>query len=458
MTGFFRNLAFLAFLSLSSAAWGEGVYVTEGPNGPTFSNVPQEGSKEINLRPLTVIQSPKQEGAATPPPARGATPRARDRGTAPRVTPPPPGAALEPAYREFSVLWPLDNGSVIINPGTFDVRVSVDPALRLEEGHAFAVSINGDPVRERFTSTEFMIPPEFWGEAIPMNQFASLQASIVDKSGSVLKLAEPIRFMMRFTTVLQNPNRSSRRHVPGSILPGGVNFGSDRHPPRPDGPGKDSWQGDGTHDHTPGGKPPSGKWGGPHGPHGDGAPPTQGGSASSDHLFDHAVSSASPPDYALGHGALPVSDSDRHPPAWKGDGTHDHTPGGKPHYGKWGGPHGSQAGTSTPPAQGSSASTDHLLGHTTSSSSVPDTSLGYGALPVSDSDRHPPAWKGDGKFDHPPVGRPHYGRRKGPHGQHADGGSSGKPGKGAGASSSAQGGSASSGTGGGKHSVGGKKG
>ncbi|MDR1163491.1 MAG: hypothetical protein LBM17_06635 [Candidatus Accumulibacter sp.] len=357
MTGFFRNLAFLAFLSLSSAAWGEGVYVTEGPNGPTFSNVPQEGSKEINLRPLTVIQSPKQEGAATPPPpARGATPRARDRGTAPRVTPPPPGAALESAYREFSVLWPLDNGSVIINPGTFDVRVSVDPALRLEEGHAFAVSINGDPVRERFTSTEFMIPPEFWGEAIPMNQFASLQASIVDKSGSVLKLAEPIRFMMRFTTVLQNPNRSSRRHVPGSILPGGVNFGSDRHPPRPDGPGKDSWHGDGTHDHTPDGKPPSGKWGGQHGPQGDGA-------------------------------------------------------------------------------------------------------LGYGALPASDSDRHPPAWKGDGASDHPPIGRPHYGRRKGPHGQHADGGTSGKPGKDGGASSSAQGGAAaSSGTGGGKHSLGGKKG
>ncbi|MDR1368481.1 MAG: hypothetical protein LBJ76_07190 [Candidatus Accumulibacter sp.] len=256
MTGLFRNLAFLAFLSLASVSRGEGVYVTEGPNGPTFSNIPQKGSKEVNLRPLTVIQTPKEEKTTPAPlPARGAAASGSNRGVSPGASRETPG---ESVYREFSVIWPQDNGSVIINPGTFDVRLSVDPALRLEEGHSFSVSINGEPVRERFTAAEFMIPPEFWGESIPANQFARLEASIVDRNGAVLKKAAPIRFMMRFTTVLQNPNLNSRRYLPGSTLPRYPVLGSDRHPPLPErSDGSVSWQG-GDSNHHPGDRSPSG--------------------------------------------------------------------------------------------------------------------------------------------------------------------------------------------------------
>jgi hypothetical protein len=278
MAGSFRNLAFLAFFLLPSVSWGQGVYVTEGPNGPTFSNIPQQGSKEINLRPLTVIEATKEPPA---PPARGAAGRGnagreeRPRGASPGASSNAPGEA---PYRAFSVTWPEDRGSVIINPGTFDVRLSVDPTLRLEEGHAFTVSINGDPVRERFTATEFMIPPEFWGESIPMNQLATLEAAIVDRNGIVIQQAPPVNFLMRFTTVLQNPNRDSHRHPYGTILPGHLNSSTDRHPPRgpgalPPGPGFDS------SDRHPGGKPPPGKWGN-EGKHADGGPPAKGGGKS----------------------------------------------------------------------------------------------------------------------------------------------------------------------------------
>ncbi|MDR2507383.1 MAG: hypothetical protein LBD67_05230 [Candidatus Accumulibacter sp.] len=212
---FLAILLALLFL-MGDISLAEGVYVIQGPGGPTFSNVPQPGSKEVDLRPLTVIQSTKPEDSV---PARAAPAREYAREPGGRPAAGSRNAPWESVYQNFSVTWPQDSGSVIINPGTFDVRLAIDPALRIEEGHAFSVSINGEPVRERFTATEFMIPPEFFGDSLPVNQFASLQASIVDRDGIVVKKAEPVRFFMRFTTVLQNPNLSPNPGYPYPVRP-----------------------------------------------------------------------------------------------------------------------------------------------------------------------------------------------------------------------------------------------
>jgi hypothetical protein len=118
--------------------------------------------------------------------------------------------AAKTSYLGFAIISPQNEGSVIANTGVFEVRLSLDPSLQVGEGHAFVVSINGRSIGQRFTSTEIMVPPEFWGGMAPINQFAQIDASVVDANGYVLIRATPVRFFMRHTTILNNPNYPNR--------------------------------------------------------------------------------------------------------------------------------------------------------------------------------------------------------------------------------------------------------
>ena len=170
----------------SSAAQAQAVYVTPGVNGPVFSDKPQSGAKPVALQPLNVLASP---------PKAAAEPLAKTVEQHPTVK--PDAAVAE--YRSFSVIAPENGGSVAANTAVFEVRVAIDPPLQLGEGHAFVVNINGRPVGLRFTATEFMIPPEFWGDALPpVNQQMQLDVYVVDLNGRVLKKAAPARFFMRY--------------------------------------------------------------------------------------------------------------------------------------------------------------------------------------------------------------------------------------------------------------------
>jgi len=181
-----------AYCALSHA---QGVYVTQGENGPVFSDKPQPGAKEVSLKPLNVVPLPKASKVVAP--AATEDKEALDK----------PDAVV-PAYQSFAVLYPENYSGIVANTAVFDVRVAVDPALRLGEGHAFVVSLNGRPVNQRFTTTEFMIPPEFWGDELPPpNQMLQLDASIVDANGQLLKAAAPVRFTLRYATVLNHPKR-----------------------------------------------------------------------------------------------------------------------------------------------------------------------------------------------------------------------------------------------------------
>ena len=203
----------LIFALGSDAVLAQGVYVTKGENGPVFSDKPQSGAKEVTLRPLSVVPMPKEDKAAKDAKdakaAKDSKLPAMDKTGEPRV------ADAVPAYTGFSIVQPENNGSVIANSGTFEVRLAVEPPLQLGSGHAFMISINGRSVAQRFTTTEFMIPSEFWqGVVQPENQSAQLDASIVDNAGQVLKKASPVRFMLRYTTVLNNPNWHGHRPPP----------------------------------------------------------------------------------------------------------------------------------------------------------------------------------------------------------------------------------------------------
>ncbi|WP_301102977.1 hypothetical protein [Propionivibrio sp.] len=189
-------LLFSALLLQNVALQAQGVYVTQGEKGPVFSDKPQPGAREVSLPPLNVVAPPQEPKAAATGNAAATSSN--------RVSP----DATAVAYRTFSIVSPESDGSVVANTALFEVRVAVDPPLQLGEGHVFAVSINGRPVSQRFTANEFMIPPEFWGDALPPpNQSMQLDASIVDGDGRVLKRAAPVRFFMRHATLLNRPKR-----------------------------------------------------------------------------------------------------------------------------------------------------------------------------------------------------------------------------------------------------------
>lgn len=168
------------------------VYESKGPNGPVFSNQPSPGAKVLVLPPLNVMEAPPAPPPS--PPAASAAPPASAASS----------AAAAVAYRSFSIVAPEDDGSVVANTAQFEVRLSVEPALRIGEGHAFAVSVDGRPVAQRFTASEFTIPPEFWGDDLPPpNQRHQLAAAIVDRDGQILKQAAPVQFYLRHATLLQ---------------------------------------------------------------------------------------------------------------------------------------------------------------------------------------------------------------------------------------------------------------
>ncbi|MEF8718348.1 MAG: hypothetical protein V5B44_11710 [Candidatus Accumulibacter necessarius] len=182
-----NKLAFAVSICLLAVqALAQEVFVTRGAGGPVYSDKPQPGSRSVTLPELNVSPAVPVTKAAVP---------------AARKTPDEAGnrAAAVPGYQKFSIVFPENNGSVAANTALFEVRVALEPALQLGEGHAIMVSVNGRPVGQRFTATEFMIPPEFWGDTLPpANQRHQVDAAIVDSSGAVIKRAEPVTFYLRY--------------------------------------------------------------------------------------------------------------------------------------------------------------------------------------------------------------------------------------------------------------------
>jgi len=189
-----------------AAALAQGVYVTRGENGPVFSDKPQAGAKEVTLKPLTVVPGATESSSvAKPGPNAG-----KKENRTPEVAPP---------YRSLAIVAPENNGSVAGDTSLLEVRLAVDPPLLLAEGHAFVVRVNGRFVDQRFTATEFMIPPESWPEGyLPANRSVELDATIVDGAGQVVMRAAPIQFYSR-QIIVQPPPYSSYPPYLGSYPP-----------------------------------------------------------------------------------------------------------------------------------------------------------------------------------------------------------------------------------------------
>ena len=184
----------------------EEIYVIQGKNGPVFTNKPEAGAKPVGLPALSVVPA-----VAVPKPAAKPAPQEEIK----EVPPATDEAVADGAnYQDFHIVQPENGSSVVANTAVFEVRLAVTPALRLGEKHAFVVSINGQTVGQRYTATEFMIPPEFWGDTLPPpNQLMQLDARIVDGDGREIMSAAPVRFYLRHAT-LYIPPRPTPRPTP----------------------------------------------------------------------------------------------------------------------------------------------------------------------------------------------------------------------------------------------------
>lgn len=178
-------IAQLCLLLHVQATWAQEVFVTRGAGSPVYSDRPQPGAQPLTLPELNVSKP-----VPVPKAASVADKRTQDEARQP--------VAVPPAYRQFSVVSPENDGSVWADNALFELRVVVEPGLQLGEGHAITVRINGRPVGQHFTATEFMIPPEFWGDTLPpANQRHQVDAAIVDRDGRVLMRAAPVTFYLR---------------------------------------------------------------------------------------------------------------------------------------------------------------------------------------------------------------------------------------------------------------------
>jgi hypothetical protein len=193
-----QTLLFCCGLIATGGLGAQTVYEAPSGKGKIYSDQPIPGGKPVVLRPLTVIESPP---VAAPAPA--STAAAADNAK-------PDSAAS--AYRSLAVVFPEANGSVAANNATFEVRVSIDPPLQVVRGHAFALRLDGRNVPGRYTATEMMVPPEFFGNVAPAGvQQHVLEASVVDAQGGMLIAAPPVSFQTRFVTVLQRPHSLQRQ-------------------------------------------------------------------------------------------------------------------------------------------------------------------------------------------------------------------------------------------------------
>lgn len=198
-------VAGLAAALLCAGALAQTVYESKSGSGKVYSDRPLPGGKPVELKPLNVIE-------ATPAPPPAAAPGAAAAGEAKAGPAPVP-------YQRFAVVFPEADGSVAANNATFEVRVSIDPPLQVARGHAFVLRMDGRAVPGRYTATEMMVPPEFFGDAIPAGaQRHVIEASVVDGQNAVLMTTPPVSFQTRFVNVLQRPH-SLHKPMPRPVPP-----------------------------------------------------------------------------------------------------------------------------------------------------------------------------------------------------------------------------------------------
>jgi hypothetical protein len=161
-------LALCSTLAMAQAA----VYESKDKAGPVFSDAPTPGAEPVALPPLSVIPEPQ-----TPPQ-------------------PPQTQAVAPApYSQLVIVTPANEGTIHTNTGAFDMRVQIQPSLRIRNGDAIIVRLDGNQLARGYHGTAIHIKAADWARAATAESIEhSLQVAITDRTGAVLIESAPVRF------------------------------------------------------------------------------------------------------------------------------------------------------------------------------------------------------------------------------------------------------------------------
>ena len=154
-----------------------------------YSDRPVEGAERIELSgPQTF---PGQPGLAPAAPGRSASSPARQEDQAP--------------YRRFEIVAPAQQETLWNIGGTLAVTVALEPPL--QPGHRLDVYLDGERRNLGATSTQLTVPEVYRG-------LHTLQAVIVDESGSEVLRSLAVTFMVQQTSILNpnNPTPPARRN------------------------------------------------------------------------------------------------------------------------------------------------------------------------------------------------------------------------------------------------------
>lgn len=143
----------------------------------TFSDEPQDGAEEIEVKPVTTVTLPRPEDVREPPP------EVRE------------NADGQP-YDNVSFSHPTHNDAFHSGNGNVEFQVSSTPALR--EGHLFEITLDGQPVGQDSS-----------GDILVRNiDRGTHQAAvhIINQSGQRIQSGDPVTFTLHRPSVIQRNN------------------------------------------------------------------------------------------------------------------------------------------------------------------------------------------------------------------------------------------------------------
>ena len=159
---------------------------TDNQGNVTYSDSPRQGAQVLDLptEPAGIIPAKR-----TPPPGR------------------PPG----PAYGTLILASPSE-GQILQDPsGRVSVSLAVEPPLRVSQGDAIRLKLDGQTVEPRYTEGEVAIPD------VPRGTH-TLQAEVVNPAGTVLIASASVTFHV---------------HEPSSQAPAGPDIYDPVYPGQP---------------------------------------------------------------------------------------------------------------------------------------------------------------------------------------------------------------------------------
>lgn len=172
-----RRLLFLLFALMCACAQAA-VYKKELPDGSViFSDQPSPDSEEIEVPELQTFPPPPQPAFFEP------------------ETKPAKETAI--SYSQVVITTPANEATIRENSGKVEIKVTIEPPLQTQAGHKVLVTLDGKAIGDPATTLQYTLDNVDRGAH-------TLQASVLDASGTTLMTSATVTFYLKRHSILLN--------------------------------------------------------------------------------------------------------------------------------------------------------------------------------------------------------------------------------------------------------------